>query len=246
MRRALGIGALIVFVAAMPLWAQRRSFSSPPSRGFVAARPGGRVIIGGGAAFGHNPRFGVFVNSRPFHHHRPFRFYRPYPFGYPYVAYPYYGYPYAYTAYPYLGYGLQSDLVYSTAPSAPAYMDNHDTGLQNEVYRLQAEVDQLRQQQAATAERQQYALSSPTANPQPIPAARPRQEAPAPPTVLVFLDGRREQVQNYAVAGQSLWIFTEDRARKIPLADLNLDATRQINEQRGIEFVVHPAHTPSR
>jgi len=33
-------------------------------------------------------------------------------------------------------------------------------------------------------------------------------------------------VENYAIAGQTLWVFTEQRARKIPLADLDIPATQ--------------------
>ncbi len=249
MRRLLLIAALVTLLT-IPLCAQRRGGASvrgfSPSHGnhFVGVRPGSGVAVRGGFAFGHNPR--VFVGTYPYHHHR--RFIRPYPFyGYPYFyGYSYgYGYPpaypYPYMAYPYYGVGLQSDLVYSTGaiPTA-AYMDNHDTGLQNEVYRLQAQVDQLRQQQyAEQQERQQYALSTPSAAPQPLPATRPRTEPTAPPTVLVFRDGHREETRNYAVAGQTLWIFSEQRARKVPLSELNVEATRQANEERGIEFAIH-------
>ena len=244
MRRSILTAALLIVVTALPLCAQRRGFSSPrtsasvPRAGASAGvRSSGRVIVRGGVAFGHNPGFGGFFNPRPFHHRR---FYNPYAYAYPY-SYPYsYPYAYPYTAYPYYGLGLQSDFVYSNAAvptyDAPAYMADHDTGLQSDLYRLQAELDQVRQQQAA--ERQQYALNTPTETPRPIPATRPRPEPPAPPTVLVFRDGHQSEVHNYAVVGQTLWIFSEERARKVPLADLDLDATRKANEERGVEFAV--------
>jgi hypothetical protein len=196
---------------------------------------GGRGFgVRGGFAFGRNPGFGVFVNQRPFH---PRRFYNPYAYAYPY------SYAYPYTAYPYYGLGLQSDFVYSNAAvpsySAPAYMADHDTGVQSDLYRLQAELDQVR------LERQQYALSTPSDTPRPTPATRPRPEPPAPSTVLIFRDGHQAEVHNYAVAGQTLWIFSEERARKVPLADLDLDATRNANEERGVEFAVQ-AKPPSQ
>lgn len=238
MRRSIFTAALLIVVTALPVCAQRRGVSSPRAGAAVGVRPGGRVILRGGVAFGHNPGFGVFVNRRPFH---PRRFYNPYAYAYPY-------YPiYPYTAYPYYGVGLQSDFVYSNAAvgtySAPAYMAEHDTGVQSDLYRLQAELDQVRQQQAA--DRQQYALNTPTDTPQPIPATRPRPEPPAPPTVLIFRDGHQAEIHNYAVVGQTLWIFSEERARKVPLADLDLDATRQANEARGVEFAVQ-AKPPSQ
>jgi len=231
------------------LCAQRRGFSSPRGGAAVGVRPSGRVILRGGVGFGlrggvafrHNPGFGGFVNRRPFHHRR--FFYPAYPYGY---AYPYTN---PYTIYPYYPYGLQSDFVYSNAAvptyDAPAYMAEHETGVQSDLYRLQAELDQLRQQQAAQAERQQYAMSTPTDTPRPIPATRPRPEPPAPATVLIFRDGHQAEVHNYAVVGQVLWIFSEERARKVPLADLDLDGTRKANEERGVEFAVQ-AKPPSQ
>jgi hypothetical protein len=228
MRRSIFTVALLIVVASLPLYAQHRGASS------AGARPSGHVAVRGGAAFAHNPGFGGFVNLRPNH---PRRYYNPYLYAYPYS----YGYPYLYpyTAYPYYGIGLQSDFVYSNAAvgayAAPAYMSDHDTGLQNDLYRLQAELDQVRQQQAA--DRQQYAPSTP------IPATRPRQEPAAPPTVLIYRDGRQAEVRNYAVVGQTLWIFSEERARKVPLADLDLDATRNANEERGVEFAVQAKPT---
>lgn len=227
MRRTLITAALLVSIA-LPMCAQRRGFSSPRVGASVGVRPSGRVAVRGGIGFGHNPRFGVFVNPRPFHHHPRRSF-----FVYPYAAYPLYAYPY----YPPLGYYDTFSYSYASQPE-PTYMAEHDTGLQNEVYRLQGEVDQLRQQQATQVERQQYALNSPTDTPRPLAATRPRQEPPAPPTVLVYRDGRRVEVQNYAVSGATLWVFSEERARKVPLADLDLDATRQVNEERGVEFNV--------
>jgi hypothetical protein len=238
MRRSFLTAALLIVVAALPVCAQRRGVSTPRANTSVGVRSSGRVIVRGGVAFGHNPGFGVFVNRRPFHHRR---FYNPYAYGYPY-AYPY-------MIYPYYPYGLQSDFVYSSAASsaygAPAYMADHDSGVQSDLYRLQAELDQVRQQQAAQAERQQYALNTPTDTPRPIPATRPRQETPAPATVLIYRDGHRAEVHNYAVVGQVLWIFSEERARKVPLADLDLDATRKANEERDVEFAV-PAKPPSQ
>jgi hypothetical protein len=203
-------------------------------RASVGVRPG-RVALGGGVAFGHNPRVGIVIGARPFHHRH---FFRPL-----YPSYPYAYGVYPYTLYPYYGYGLQSDFVYSGATPYPypqaSYMPEHDTGLQNEVYRLQAELDAIRQQQALD---RRYAAPAPA---QPEPAAAPAK--PAPTTVLVYRDGRKTEVGNYAVVGQTLWIFSEARARKVPLAELDLNATRTANEERGVEFSFHaPAPAPDR
>lgn len=232
MRRML-TAALLIAISAVPLYAQRRAMA--PSRGAVSVgvRPSGRVIIRGGVGFGHNPGFGVFFNSRPFHR----RFFRPhFPYAYPYSIYPYYPY------------GLQSDFVYSNMYAQPsyasdqaAYMAQHDTGLQNDLYRLQAELDEIKQQQAA---QRSYASAAPPEPPRPMASTR-GQEGPA--TVLVYRDGRKAEVRNYAIVGQTLWIFSEERARKVPLAELDLDATRSTNEERGVEFSPHaPPPTSNR
>ena len=55
-------------------------------------------------------------------------------------------------------------------------------------------------------------------------------------TVLVFLDHHTEEIENYAIVGKALWVFTEQRARKIPIAELNVPATTKANEARGIGF----------
>jgi hypothetical protein len=61
---------------------------------------------------------------------------------------------------------------------------------------------------------------------------------PSPPTVLVFRDQHQQEVQNYAIVGQTLWIFAAQRTQKIPLAELDVDATQKANDQRGVDFRV--------
>ncbi len=56
--------------------------------------------------------------------------------------------------------------------------------------------------------------------------------------MLVYHDGHTEQVQNYAIVGRTMWIFSESRARKVPLSELDVAATKRDNEDRGIDFVV--------
>ncbi len=61
-----------------------------------------------------------------------------------------------------------------------------------------------------------------------------------PTTVLVFKDGHRSEVVNYAIVGDTLFNFDEERARKIRLADLDLAATREANDDRGVDFKLPP------
>jgi hypothetical protein len=61
-----------------------------------------------------------------------------------------------------------------------------------------------------------------------------------PTTLLVFKDGHRSEVVNYAIVGDTLFNFDEERTRKIRLADLDLAATREANDDRGVEFKLPP------
>ena len=71
-----------------------------------------------------------------------------------------------------------------------------------------------------------------------VPRPPARQEAARQSTTLVFKDQHREEVQNYAVVGGTLWILDEKKASKIPLEDLDLDATTRVNDERGVDFDV--------
>jgi hypothetical protein len=61
-------------------------------------------------------------------------------------------------------------------------------------------------------------------------------ESPQPPTVLVFKDGHKEEVTNYAIVGSNLFDLSSARRQKIPIADLDVAATQKANEDQGIEF----------
>jgi hypothetical protein len=76
-----------------------------------------------------------------------------------------------------------------------------------------------------------------TASPAPaIPVAAADETTPL--TVLVFHDGHRTEARNYAIVGQTLWIYTQDDSRKVPLSDLDVAATKNANSDRGIIFQV--------
>ncbi len=63
---------------------------------------------------------------------------------------------------------------------------------------------------------------------------------PQEPTLLVFKDGRKLEVGNYAILGATLFDLTPRHTRKIALADLDLEATRQQNDDRGVAFQLPP------
>lgn len=71
------------------------------------------------------------------------------------------------------------------------------------------------------------------------PAADP--EPPQEPTLLIFKDGRKLELRNYAIIGATLFDLTPGHARKVALADLDLEATRKQNDDRGVTFQIPPA-----
>ena len=127
--------------------------------------------------------------------------------------------------FPYLGYpAFSSDYEPAEQPAAPAVAP--DNSLANEVANLADEVEALRQQQESPA--------------QPAPPPEAQQE-PAPeersaPAVFVYRDGQQFEARNYAVLGGTLWVYEDEVTRKIPLAKLDLDQTRKLNDERGIDF----------
>jgi len=155
----------------------------------------------------------IFISRRPFF--SAFGSFYPYPLSYGYPIYPY-------------DYGYGPGYVSADYQSVPTQYNN-DPQLTREVADLRDEVERLRDD----LNRQQYAAPPTQAQAAPH-AAQP--VPPAPPTLLVFNDGRREDVANYAIAGKTLWILTEQRARKVPLAELNVQATTRANADRGIDF----------
>jgi hypothetical protein len=66
-------------------------------------------------------------------------------------------------------------------------------------------------------------------------------QADADPTLLVFKDGRKMEVGNYAIVGTTLFDLTPGHPRKIAIADLDLEATRQQNDERGMVFQLPPS-----
>jgi hypothetical protein len=62
-----------------------------------------------------------------------------------------------------------------------------------------------------------------------------------PPAVLVFRDGHQEEVAKYTIVGTTISVKTDywstgSWTRKISIADLNLAATLQANQERGAKF----------
>jgi hypothetical protein len=67
-----------------------------------------------------------------------------------------------------------------------------------------------------------------------------------PPTVLVYRDGHREEVSDYAIADGVIYVRGNDWqnghwTKRIPLSALDPPATLQANQQRGVKFLLPSA-----
>ena len=73
------------------------------------------------------------------------------------------------------------------------------------------------------------------APPDPAPSAPEAELRPNEPTVLVYRDGKKQEVTNYAIMGETLYVFDPTR-KKIAMSDLDIQATIKANDDRGLEF----------
>jgi hypothetical protein len=231
------IAVLVVFLAApASLEAQHRGgFGTPSGAVRVSpARPSTSIIGRPVTPFVNPPVTGfgrapVFGTSRVFPRSRGVVTVPAFipSFGYGSGYYPYYSpYPGPVSVVPdpiTQGYGYDYGYGQDQYAQDQAAAQNQ-ADLTYEVSRLSQEVEDLRQQQAMQA----------APPPQPVPA----NPVPVTPTVLVFRDGHRTEIQNYAVIGQTLWVLDQRASTKIPLTDLDLDATQQENAARGMRFSV--------
>jgi len=190
--------------------------AQPHSNGFGVTSPGGLVRrpgFVGPVAFRRHQRVHIFFGNACFSDSffcRQFFFRNRFFFAQP-VFFPYL----IYTSLPY-------DQV---AEQTPATTSEQETDLAREVDQLRDEIERLRDEERSREEARQ-----PTSEP------RPSAEEKTITTILVFRDGRRSEIQNYAIVGQTLWMLTEQRARKMSMSDLDVEATRKLNADRGIEF----------
>jgi hypothetical protein len=115
---------------------------------------------------------------------------------------------------------------YPQVAEMPAPAPEPDNSLVSQVKKLSDEVEQLREEEADRA-----ASAAPAVAPQ------AREEEKPLPAVLVYRDGHQNEVQNYAILGQTLYVFAGQTTKRIQLADLNLEATEKLNEERGVVFV---------
>jgi len=191
--------------------------SSMGNRGFSGSRWAGGGW-GNGFRHGPNPHGGYCWGGNCFYHHH---YYAGYPWGYGY------GYwPYAYAGWGWPWYD-DNDYAgdYQSQPSDYYYPPSQESPQD------QAELDRLHDEVARLRDQLQSGSRS-------VPRPPEQKESAPEPTQLVFADKHTEQIQNYAIVRQTLWVFDGSRTRKIPLSNLDIPATEKANEDQGVDFTI--------
>jgi hypothetical protein len=223
MSRWLAVAALGAAFLTLPAWGQRRGGASGGFAGHAGFSGGGRgtAMMSRPSGFGSVQRgnvnlvigsFGHPGFGRPGFGYSRGRYRRGWPYA-GYYGYPYYGWDYgddSYSADSYQNYPVYDSNAYADNDRQQAAID-----------RLESEVDRLRQEREARQDQSSNASTPKTV---------------LPPTELVFRDKHTEEVQNYAIVGQTFWILNAEKARKIPIAQLDIPATQKANEDRGVDF----------
>lgn len=152
--------------------------------------------------------------------------------------------PYAYYSAPFLPFfdyndydSEQQDNAAAQAAAVQAQNNAVTTNmLGDQIQRLSAEVESLRNQQAPqpSAAAVPPAPVAPQAPSAPPPVAE--QTPPEPPITVVLKSGRKLQVHNYAVMGQTFWDFSAQPARRIPVEKINVPASINASNANGAEF----------
>jgi hypothetical protein len=238
MHRWLAVAALGAAFLTSSAWAQRRGGGGFAAHGGFTGHAGlaSHGPVGGGHApvvtrgFAGAPR-GTYWGGRPggWSHSYGWGYPRYWVrwLGYPYFRYGFYprrGYYGGWYGYPWWGVGWGNDYSYPPEPNT-YYVYQPDTYAQERALEQQAEIDRLNDEVARLREEHQAQAA-------PRPAATSVREQ----TELVYRDKHTEQIENYAIVGQTLWVFNEQRSRKVALADLDIAATKKANEARGVEF----------
>lgn len=230
MRRLAATLMLIMGLLAAPAWAQMRGGARGGGHSIGRAGFGSRGAFarGGfgsrsGFASGHGARFSTgfrrnFAFRRGVRFRTGFgrnRFFFRRRFFYPYNTF----YPGFY------GDADSYPVVVQSAPPGDYYPSGYDDqgDLSRAVADLSSEVQRLREEQEQR--------SSP-------PQQAQREDKSNPATVLVFKDKHTQEVRNYAIVGKTLWVFNQEKARKVPMAELDLPATAKLNDDRGVDFLL--------
>jgi hypothetical protein len=143
-------------------------------------------------------------------------------------------FPWAYAYYP--------GWYWDYPPDYSDYDQSYDQDQQLQAYQLQQVNNQQQTEQRLDAlEERLDRLYEQKSAPQPQAQAQPPRQSnneTSRPAILVYKDGRQQEVQNYAIVGQTIWVLNEQHAKKIPLSALDLNATRKANEDRDVDFTL--------
>ena len=241
MKRGLTI-ALGLLLTVLPMAAQMRVVRPMGGSGVAGSRiaSGPRVGFGTHGGF-RGPVFvgGIHRNRfvvRPGFQHRFYPRVRAYP--YAYLGYGSYAYASDYyAADPY--YVNAGSSYYDTAAEQQAgagyqQMNEQLAELTTEVRDLRDENEALRTEVQTQKKPAAHAKEQKEVTPAAPAAEKITEQEQA--TVLVYKDGHKREVRSFAIVGKTLWILSEQRAQKILLSELDLDATDKANAERGIDF----------
>ena len=244
MGRLISITAFALFVA-VPLWAQRGGVRGGGLGGhasFGGGRAGSFGAHSGGATGGGHFSAGVRTASAS---HSAFArgpgWVRFGTFGFRNPCYGFgcrrgYGYPWWGSVYydPWLWDWWNDDYSFD--------QDYHNNlSMADEMNQQSLEQQRMWRQEEADGDQDAYDPYPARPHPSPQLSARSESQEPQPspiypPTVLVFRDQHKEEIRNYAIVGPTLWNFAPQRTEQIPLARLDIPATIQANDERGIAF----------
>ena len=173
--------------------------------------------------FGNTPRQSHFNNFRT-GHRRNNGFINPF-YGVVYYA------PYAYSGYSYdvMEPGVDDSMEEEYAARRPGAFDG--SGVSPRASEEDRSPDDYRTEVNRRRSREESPESE---TPRPSPVEQPVKDQPN--TVLVFKDGHRQEVGNYAIIGLTLYDLSEGRTKKVALAELDVAATVKQNDERGVEF----------
>lgn len=165
------------------------------------------------------------------------------PFGFHNIAFPpFYGYPESYpftyfypSLWPPLDVQYQQASLIAHGDIAAEVAAQEKEYLSNQVQSLKDELHSLREQQVSMESHAPPGAEQPG---QPLPQAQSHPQPAFPPTVFIYRDGHEMEARDYAIFGETLWVFDGQSARKFALSDFNIAASRQVNEEHGVEFPV--------
>jgi hypothetical protein len=148
--------------------------------------------------------------------------------------------PFFYSAYPYPvtdpgAYDAQQppaeDAIAPAAGDDQSLRDAYNRGAQDALAAQQQ--DRYGQHYLDSRTRPQTAPEPQSQAPVPQQQAAPAQVEDSSPTVFIFKDGHRIETNSYVIMGQTLFDLSSKQLKKIQMAELDLDATKKVNEDLG-------------